>query len=218
MLLNMIQWGLSCIICRSVLCLIERNVWMMRIHYLRLHVLLLYLMKGLLKKIGTFITKWIERVLRSKLSLLLLVSCFLRTDLSSLWLYYLPINTSLWPDQVITLILIIIHILPGSQSLPICSSICESRRPAWTWGTSLISNLLSRHYNLLLSLRDNHIVLAVIHLFLLVKLVIFVVVVERMSRGAVLVITLLVHMCVYLKIKGGIHLGRLEFRLVKEFF
>lgn len=200
MLLNMIQWSLSCIISWSMLSLIERNVRMMRVHYLRLHILLLYLMKSLLKKIGTFLTKWTERVLRSKLSLLLLVSCLFRTELPILWLYYLPINTSLWPDQVITLIFIVIHILASSESLPICTSICESRWPAWTWGTSLISKLLPRHYYLLLSLWDYHIILAVIHLFLLVKLVIFVVVVERVPRGAVLVITVLVHMGVYLEV------------------
>jgi hypothetical protein len=58
--------------------------------------------------------------------------------------------------------------------------------------------------------------MAVIHIFLLVLLVIFVVVVEGVSRGALLVIAVLVvHVCVDLEVQGRRRLGRLELLLVK---
>ena len=209
MLLYVIQRGLCCIICRGMLGLSERNIWMMRVHNLRLHVLLLYLMKGLLKKIGTLLSKRTERVLWSKLSLLLLVSCLFRTKLCCLWLNNFAIDTSLWTDQVLIFVFIIIDIFIGSQSFAVSAFVSKSRwpTPSRAWGTSLISKLLSRRDEttgtrllLQLSLWDYLVVLALIHLFLLVKLVVFIVVVERVAGRTVLVIAKLCHVCIYLQV------------------
>jgi hypothetical protein len=60
------------------------NIYVLRImvyfYVLRLHVLLLLLMKSLLQKVSSF--NRVKRELRSKLSLLLLISCFLRAVLT----------------------------------------------------------------------------------------------------------------------------------------
>ena len=209
MLLYVIQRGLCCIICRGMLGLSERNIWMMRVHNLRLHVLLLYLMKGLLKKIGTLLSKRTERVLWSKLSLLLLVSCLFRAELYCFWLNNFTIDTSLWTDQVLIFVFIIIDIFIRSQSFAVSAFVSKSRwpTPSWAWGTSLISKLLSRRDEttgtrllLQLSLWDYLVVLALVHLFLLVKLVVFIVVVERVAGRTLLVIAKLCHVCIYLKV------------------
>lgn len=203
MLLNVIQGSLSGIVRWCMLSLNKRNFRVMRINVLRLHVLLLNLVECLLKKISTFLSKRAEWILRSKLCLLLLISCLLWTKLYSFRLHDFPVRTSFLTDQTFIFVLIIVNIFACPQSFT--STSCSSE-PLYRYLAPGPANLvlLPRWCctRLLLQWRYLLLIVTLIHILIFIHLVILFVVVEGVTaRGTILlVVAELGHVRIYLEV------------------